>query len=93
MIQAARGAPCAGLRSRAVTAYIPGRGKRDGEAELSGSGGKGLDEILAPVLTRVAMRRVMQADEIAGLAVYLAAPESSGMTGQSLVVDGGMLYV
>lgn len=52
-----------------------------------------LDEVLAPVLSRVAMRRVLQPDEISGLAVYLASNESSGMTGQSLLLDGGMLYV
>jgi enoyl-[acyl-carrier-protein] reductase (NADH) len=29
--------------------------------------------------------------EIAGLAVYLVSAESSGMTGQSIHVDGGMV--
>ena len=29
--------------------------------------------------------------EIAGLAVYLGSAESSGMTGQSIHVDGGMV--
>ncbi len=52
-----------------------------------------LDEVLAPVLARVAMKRAMQPSEVATLAVYLASAESSGMTGQSLLVDGGMLFV
>ena len=50
------------------------------------------DAMLGAMLaTRVPMGRVMSPPEIASLAVYLASPESSGMTGQSILVDGGML--
>jgi NAD(P)-dependent dehydrogenase (short-subunit alcohol dehydrogenase family) len=52
-----------------------------------------LSDLIAPVLSRVAMGRVLQTREIASLAVFLASAESSGMTGQSLLVDGGMLYI
>jgi enoyl-[acyl-carrier-protein] reductase (NADH) len=34
---------------------------------------------------------VLEPSEIAGLAVYLGSRESSGMTGQSIHVDGGMI--
>jgi NAD(P)-dependent dehydrogenase (short-subunit alcohol dehydrogenase family) len=54
--------------------------------------GKTLDEHLAPVLQRTAMRRILAPDEIATMAVFLACDESSGMTGQSVSVDAGMLY-
>ena len=42
---------------------------------------------------RVPMGRALAPEEIAGLAVYLASRESSGMTGQSILVDGGMVVV
>lgn len=42
------------------------------------------------VLNRVPMQRWGRADEIAAAALFLAGPESSFMTGQSLVVDGGL---
>ncbi len=38
---------------------------------------------------RVPQRRMMEADEIAHVAVFLALPETRGMTGQALNVDGG----
>ncbi|MBN8494933.1 MAG: SDR family oxidoreductase [Burkholderiales bacterium] len=36
------------------------------------------------------LRRIGEPDEIAGAAVYLAAPASAFMTGQTVVVDGGV---
>ena len=47
----------------------------------------------AIIASRVPMGRALQVHEIAGLAVYLASRESSGMTGQSILVDGGMVVV
>jgi NAD(P)-dependent dehydrogenase (short-subunit alcohol dehydrogenase family) len=35
--------------------------------------------------------RIGEPDEIAGAAVFLAAPASGFMTGQTIVVDGGVL--
>ncbi len=44
-------------------------------------------------LARVPMKRFLQPCEIADLAIYLASAESDGMTGQTLLLDGGMLMV
>jgi len=50
-------------------------------------------ETVALVKQRIPMRRYMLPEEVAHLAVYLASSESDGMTGQSIVLDGGMLLV
>jgi NAD(P)-dependent dehydrogenase (short-subunit alcohol dehydrogenase family) len=49
------------------------------------------EDMVKAALTRVPLGRVLEPSEIAGLAVYLGSRESSGMTGQSIHVDGGMI--
>jgi len=41
---------------------------------------------------KVGMKRFLESDEIASLALYLASEESAAMTGQALVLDGGILF-
>ena len=84
-----------GTRGIRVNAICPGLVQTDMLTQGFGivEGDAPPDATRFPILQRVAMRRVLQADEIAGLAVFLGSAESSGMTGQSLLVDGGMLYV
>ena len=86
-----------GVHQIRVNAICPGMIHTDMLTDNFGrtpeAAGKPIDEVLAPVLARVAMKRVLQVDELTGLAVLLASPESRGMTGQSILVDGGMLYV
>jgi meso-butanediol dehydrogenase/(S,S)-butanediol dehydrogenase/diacetyl reductase len=62
-------------------------------------------EILSPVLgvapedvpetlaQRVPIGRLIRPDEVAALAVYLAAPESDGVTGVGLTLAGGMVLI
>lgn len=40
---------------------------------------------------RVPQRRMLEAEEVADVAVFLALPETRGMTGQALNIDGGFL--
>jgi NAD(P)-dependent dehydrogenase (short-subunit alcohol dehydrogenase family) len=47
-------------------------------------------EVLKTVTEPTPMKRIGQPDEIAGAAVYLASPASAYMTGQTLVIDGGI---
>jgi len=59
-------------------------------AELNGSDPSTVRDGL---LARVPQGRFLDVSDCADLAVYLASAESDGMTGQSLLLDGGMLFV
>lgn len=49
----------------------------------------GLDAARAAFVARQAMGRLATPEEMAALVVYLAAPESTFVTGQAIVIDGG----
>jgi NAD(P)-dependent dehydrogenase (short-subunit alcohol dehydrogenase family) len=55
--------------------------------------GTTFDKVKEAGLSRVPLRRFLKPEEIAHLAVFLASSESDGITGQSILVDGGMLVV
>jgi NAD(P)-dependent dehydrogenase (short-subunit alcohol dehydrogenase family) len=42
---------------------------------------------------RGALRRASRPDDIVGAALYLAGPDSSYVTGQTIVVDGGRQFI
>ena len=51
------------------------------------------EKVMEAGLARVPLKRFLQPREIADLAVYLGSAEADGMTGQTLLLDGGMLMV
>lgn len=63
------------------------------KAQVAQSSGGSGDEMVMAALARVPLGRVLDPDEIAKLAVYLGSHESRGMTGQSIMLDGGMVMV
>jgi NAD(P)-dependent dehydrogenase (short-subunit alcohol dehydrogenase family) len=85
----------AGATGVTVNAICPGFVQTDMVENLKRQyatiGGADADAVVKAALARVPMGRVLDPTEIAGLAVYLGSRESSGMTGQSILVDGGML--
>jgi NAD(P)-dependent dehydrogenase (short-subunit alcohol dehydrogenase family) len=44
---------------------------------------------LAELEARIPLRRQARAEDIAGLVMFLASPESGYITGESIVIDGG----
>lgn len=67
-----------------VNAIGPGSVKTDMLAGVAG-------EALAMVHSRTPLGRVAQPDEIAGVAAFLAGPDSSYITGELIIVDGGRM--
>jgi len=52
--------------------------------------GKTYDEILAEATANSPLKRMVTAEEVAAVAVFLASNESSGMTGQAINVTAGL---
>lgn len=51
------------------------------------------EAILGALVQQTALRRPLAPDDLAGTAVFLASEDSDMMTGQTLVVDGGMVML
>jgi NAD(P)-dependent dehydrogenase (short-subunit alcohol dehydrogenase family) len=51
------------------------------------------DSLRASLDAGTPIGRLVRVEEILPLAVYLASPESDGMTGQALTLDGGRLFI
>jgi NAD(P)-dependent dehydrogenase (short-subunit alcohol dehydrogenase family) len=91
---------CAGLEMGPfginVNAICPGFVETDMLEEFRAHAdilGTTFDEVKAAGLARVPLKRFMKPEEIAHLAVFLGSSESDGITGQSILVDGGMVVV
>lgn len=46
-------------------------------------------DILRNAKKKLPLRRFIEADEVAGMVLYLASPQAGGVTAQSLLIDGG----
>jgi NAD(P)-dependent dehydrogenase (short-subunit alcohol dehydrogenase family) len=80
-----------------VNAICPGPVETDMLEELisrrAAIDGKPNDVVRDAMRNGPAIKRFLDPAEIAALAVYLASPEAGGMTGQSLCLDGGTLFL
>jgi len=57
------------------------------------SGIHGFDDLMTMAKQRSPMGRLVTIDEVANLTAFLCASESSGMTGQTIYVDGGFNFM
>ena len=74
------------LGGRGVTcnAIAPGFIETDMTADLG-------DKVRADMLSRIPLKRLGQVEDLAGAVRFLLSPDAAWITGQTLVVDGGMV--
>ncbi|MDU2478708.1 MAG: (S)-acetoin forming diacetyl reductase [Klebsiella sp.] len=85
-----------GLTQTAVNGYCPGIVKTPMWAEIdrqvSEAAGKPLGYGTAEFAKRITLGRLSEPEDVAACVSYLASPDSDYMTGQSLLIDGGMVF-
>lgn len=62
---------------------------RNAQAKMQAAG-LAEDEFRERIETQIPMGRMLQPEEVANIAIYLASNESEGMTGQTITISGGM---
>jgi 3-oxoacyl-[acyl-carrier protein] reductase len=75
-----------GERGITCNAILPGM--TESEVEYVGR----TEQSVPAILQMQKIKRVEETDDLVGMALFLASPASGFMTGQSLLVDGGMAY-
>ena len=80
-----------------VNAYCPGIVGTDMwdliDEQMGARNGNAKGETLAQYSQLIALGRVQTPEDVAGLVSYLAGPDSDYMTGQAVIVDGGIVMV
>ena len=61
--------------------------------EAARSDGVSTDAFVSSMISRVPLGRIVEPQEVAALAVYLGSDESRSVTGQSMMIDGGMVML
>ena len=74
----------AGIRVNAVS---------PGPTDTPIHGKSGHAEVIRSVIAEIPLRRLGSADDIAKVVLFLACADSAFMTGEEMVVDGGMTRV
>lgn len=55
--------------------------------------GMSFEDLKSTAMKRVVLGRPVTTEEVTSLAVYLGSDEAASMTGQSIILDGGMIFV
>lgn len=69
--------------------YLDDELTRDNAQRMAAKTGKSVEQILASFASTAPQRRLIDPEEVAGLALLLASDQLGGMTGQAVSVDGG----
>ena len=73
--------------------YLDDELTRENARRMAESTGKPVDEILALFAKTAPQNRLINPEEVASLALFLAGEKSAGITGQAINVDGGAVMV
>ena len=77
-----------------VNAICPGIVETDifhnAQANVEAASGMSAEKFRGMVEGQIPMGRMLQPEEVANIAIYLASAESDGMTGQTITISGGM---
>jgi NAD(P)-dependent dehydrogenase (short-subunit alcohol dehydrogenase family) len=68
------------------------RGPKGYLAQMSKMVDNAEDKIIERIMSRSLQRRVLEAEEVAAMAVYLASDDARGVTGQALNICGGTIF-
>lgn len=79
-----------------VNSYCPGIVKtpmwEEVDRKISASAGKPQGYATEEFAKRITLGRLSEPEDVAACVSYLASPDSNYMTGQSLLIDGGMVF-
>jgi NAD(P)-dependent dehydrogenase (short-subunit alcohol dehydrogenase family) len=80
-----------------VNAILPGAVEGDRMngviAARAASAGISVDAMRAQFLSKISLRRMVTAEDVAALALFLCAPAARHLTGQAISVDGNLEYL
>jgi enoyl-[acyl-carrier-protein] reductase (NADH) len=62
-------------------------------AARAASVGIGVAEMRQQYLDKISLRRMVSADDVAALALFLCSPAARNMTGQAISIDGNVEYL
>ncbi len=68
------------------------RGPQGYLAQMTKMSGVSEDELIEKILTSNLQQRILDADEVASMALYLASDDAGGITGQSFNICGGFIF-
>ncbi len=83
-----------GVRANAILPGTVEGARMDGViAARAAALGIGVEEMRADYLRKISLRRMVSADDVAAMALYLCSPAARNVTGQAVSVDGNLEYL
>jgi NAD(P)-dependent dehydrogenase (short-subunit alcohol dehydrogenase family) len=83
-----------GIRVNAILpGTVEGERMRGVITARAAAAGIGVDEMRAQYLARISLRRMVSADDVAAMVLFLCSPAARNLTGQAISVDGNLEYL